>query len=406
MVLWPLAWSGVWACWHASRNWEPVDVPVSLSKGHIRTAEFKIRVESTYWIGIVTDWPWDFERGRCLFGVDPCDGSPSVLAARWAISKKGRVGLRSNISEHWSMGTEKLGRVLGSFHAGPGNYVLDLDVTEDGSRLNAAAPHLVVFEAGGLREATAGVGAWTVLVFVLGASLLICSVIWWRREKLDALARVCHLTELGPQLHAPMAAGPIRITTGHLQRTSALLTASVYAETTGARLGWKPGQPKKPAFAKMSWYGLIAVLCFSMIAIPVCVVVQAQFHIIPKGLRVHLLKTGVSAQVFPGLQPICVRLISPLDRTRPSLYVDAQPVAWEDLETVLQKGLKLRPPSWPVYLDGDPDMEWKWAGNAIDRIRGMQAEVTLLTRPTASSPGESRSRTTSTPAGALQPDRR
>jgi hypothetical protein len=179
------------------------------------------------------------------------------------------------------MGTEKLGRVLGSFHADPGNYVLDLDVTEDGSRLNAAAPHLVVLEAGGVREETAGVGAWTVLVFVLGASLLICSAVWWRGEKLDGLAGACSLTEPGP--HAPLAAGPPRAAAEHLQRTSAFLTASVYARTTGARLCPRPGQSKRPAFAKMSWYGLVAVLCFSMIAMPVCVVVQAQFHVIPKG---------------------------------------------------------------------------------------------------------------------------
>lgn len=53
---------------------------------------------------------------------------------------------------------------------------------------------------------------------------------------------------------------------------------------------------------------------------------------------------------------------------------------WEDFDIVLQKELIRRPPNWPVYLEGDPNMEWKWAVKTIDRIRGLGAEVVLLTR--------------------------
>jgi hypothetical protein len=40
------------------------------------------------------------------------------------------------------------GSVLGGFSVGPGLYTLGLDIRQDGSRLNAGAPHLVVFENG------------------------------------------------------------------------------------------------------------------------------------------------------------------------------------------------------------------------------------------------------------------
>lgn len=415
MILLPLAFIGVWARWCLSRAWDPLDVPVSLSQGHIRTAEFKINVASTYSIGIATDWPSDDEHGRCLIVIDRCDGTPSVLAVSWALSERGRVEARGNGAEcGWIFEIESMGRVLDSFNADPGHYVLDLDITQDGSRLNAGAPHLMIFETGGARLRYDRVGGGAVLLFVLlapvGTFLFIRSVIWWRLEKRDALARACSLTEPWPQFPAPPAAagaGPSRISApGYLQRISARLTASVYARTTGARLCPSPGQSQKPAFARTSWYGLIALLCFLTIAVPVCVIVQAEFHVIPVGLYVHLVRPGIQGQVFPGLQPIFIQLVSPPDLRRPSLYVDGQPVPWEDLETVLPRELKLRPPSWPVYLDGDPNMEWGWAGRTIDRIRGLQAEVVLLARPPASSQGESRPRPTRNPVGTLQPGQR
>ncbi len=108
--------------------------------------------------------------------------------------------------------------------------------------------------------------------------------------------------------------------------------------------------------------------------------------------RIEVLQAGLLAdrEVLPQalkLNPSVFKivLVSPPDLRRPSLYVDGQPVPWEDLETVVVRELKLRPPSRPVYLDGDPNMEWEWAGRTIDRIRGLQAEVVLLARPLASS---------------------
>ena len=96
------------------------------------------------------------------------------------------------------------------------------------------------------------------------------------------------------------------------------------------------------------------------------------------GLLLHLLRSGYAAQSSPGIQPLLVRLelVSP---GPPRLSVDGRPVSWEDFPAVLQKELTLRPPNWPVYLEGAPSMDWLWAGKAIDTIRGLQADVVLLT---------------------------
>jgi hypothetical protein len=41
--------------------------------------------------------------------------------------------------------------------------------------------------------------------------------------------------------------------------------------------------------------------------------------------------------------------------------------------------LTTRPPTWPVYFEGDQDLEWQDAAKVIDLIRGSKAEVVLLT---------------------------
>jgi len=47
VVLIPLAMLGVCAGWYSTRSWEPLNMPVSLTRGHIR-AGFDINVESSY----------------------------------------------------------------------------------------------------------------------------------------------------------------------------------------------------------------------------------------------------------------------------------------------------------------------------------------------------------------------
>jgi biopolymer transport protein ExbD len=68
---------------------------------------------------------------------------------------------------------------------------------------------------------------------------------------------------------------------------------------------------------------------------------------------------------------------------RPNLYLNWQPISWEDLGTVLGKELNRRPPHSFVYVEGDAGLEWQPVVKAIDIIRGLQGEVVLLTARTA-----------------------
>jgi len=190
-------------------------MPVSLSVGRVRTAELQINVESTYSIGIAVAQNRDYEEVRCLLGIDQCQGNPSALRASWSVSTAGRVTVRgisdTEPGEFWA--AEGPGRVLGTFHANGGRYIVDLNVLQDGSRLNAHAPYLVIFESGGERgRAYAAEGLAFVALLLslpLGISVLIRAGIVRRAEKQGAFLKTWPLSQPGPQPPIPGIARPL-----------------------------------------------------------------------------------------------------------------------------------------------------------------------------------------------------
>jgi hypothetical protein len=455
-----IAGFGGGARWEATRIWVPLNVPVSLSPGHIRTAEFKINVEGFYQIEIEVRRGFDYWGVPCLIGGDECEGNPGVLGVSWSLSSGGRAiangaskGGDSTVKERATFG-----RVVGGFDAGEGVYVLDLDVLRDGSRLNGGAPRLVVFEAGYNPRAYANdigdaIFLLSLLLAAAGTYLVIRPVLV-RRWEMAALARNCSLTQRGPQArdlrigrelpaspivrtvfrppasacvgavlilaglaayasiqHAnpdtgftslllwlcllSMGAGGILLVIGGVERFRKPLppvAPCVREGTAGGHFRWKRRPVKARPLFPMSYFGLIALITYLLEFISIGVL-QSSAYIIPVGLRIHLVRPGISARRNPGIQPLLVRVESGGRSWRASLYVDSRPVSWEDFGGVLQKELNQRPPDWPVYLQGDPDMDWQWAVRAMDTIRGLHAEVVLLTSAPALPRGQSGSRT-------------
>jgi biopolymer transport protein ExbD len=99
----------------------------------------------------------------------------------------------------------------------------------------------------------------------------------------------------------------------------------------------------------------------------------------PRGLMIHLLKPGVEAYGMPGTEPLMVLVESAAPRARAHLYLNSQPISWDDFGASLARELRHRPPHSPVYVEGDGDMEWQPVMEAIDAIRGWHGEVILLT---------------------------
>ena len=264
-------------------------------------------------------------------------------------------------------------RHLGNFYAGKGRYVLELNMERDGSGLNGLAPHLLVVENGNRREESDGRGtrvAHLLPLFPIGVVLLVRAANGRRIEKQNAWMKAWPLTQPGPPLRTEV---------------ETLMAAPSLARSSASFPQPRPSPRVEPAFMKPAWTGLVMVLCCLVIDIPVWVTYFG-YRRVPMGLPVHLMKTAASNQADPGIQPVMVRLVlTGCDLhpqlpggARPCLYIDSQLVSWEAFDSVLQQKLGLRPPNWPVYVEGDKAMEWKYAGEVIDKIRGLQAEVVLL----------------------------
>ncbi|HMD70497.1 MAG TPA: hypothetical protein VKF41_04100 [Bryobacteraceae bacterium] len=442
LILGGAACFGGWIWWDATRIWVPLDVPISLSPGHIRTPEFKINLEAKYWIELEMEQGCDFEDRACLGGY----WRRSPLSIPWTLSSAGRAVPGDGESPFRSD--------LGCFNAGAGRYVLDLDVLQDGSRFNRGKPRLVVFASGYQRQGTNQTGTRVFLLSLFMAVAGLYLIGRWalerRREKLAALTRSWSLTQPGPQPRSlPTDLVPAAVETNFQPAASArvgtvliLAGLAAYAAVwywiapsageyapfddcgfyfswlcltcvgAGAvlvamgrferhreppppvapclgegiargHIRWKPGPAVARPFSGLSYFGLVAAI-FYMLLVLVRLVADS-LALVPKGLEVHLLRLGVTAPRNPGIQPVLVRVNPRKTGGGASLSVNGRPVEWDGLAAVLQKELIQRPPEWPVYVDGDPELDWLWPAKAVDIIQGLHAKVILLT-PTPGRP--------------------
>ncbi len=130
LCLGPVVFGGV-------RNWvsgwtlAPLDIPVTLAPGHIRTGDFEINVEALFSVQIT------FPHRSA-----PGCGEGSGLRTRRLTSIGGQAfwapeerGTSSGITS---------GRFLGFFRSKPGRYSLDIEVVSATQYLNACHPTLLI----------------------------------------------------------------------------------------------------------------------------------------------------------------------------------------------------------------------------------------------------------------------
>lgn len=86
----------------------------------------------------------------------------------------------------------------------------------------------------------------------------------------------------------------------------------------------------------------------------------------------------------PGIQPLRIRVVAD------GLLVDSKLIrAGGEFGIFLRRELPPRAPDWPVYVEGEPDLEFERVAQAIDAIRTAHAEVVLLTPGYKAALGES-----------------
>ena len=161
MVGWAFVGAGIalygsCVAWLSTRTERPVDIPISMSIGHIRTREFKINLNAPFMIDIEVQKTIPFDTLNCLLGtamgrtstaLQECPDRPSVVRASWVLSNNGQTAARGS-SEDYRSGAwmnDAISRELGQFQSQYGRrYVLDVNVLADGSALMSGNPRLKV----------------------------------------------------------------------------------------------------------------------------------------------------------------------------------------------------------------------------------------------------------------------
>jgi hypothetical protein len=190
---------GTWAIWLATRTDRPVDVPISMAIGHLRTREFKINLNALYTIDIEVQKIIPFDTLNCLLGtamgrtstaLQECPDRPSVVKASWVLASNGQTVARGSSDDYRSGAwmNNAVSRELGHFRSQSGRrYVLDVDVLVDGSSVAPGNPRLKVEVHPMFYEDVMVGGAilsLTALVLVLiGAILLVISFVKNRRSR-------------------------------------------------------------------------------------------------------------------------------------------------------------------------------------------------------------------------------
>jgi hypothetical protein len=183
--------------WFATRADRPVNVPISMAVGHVRTPGFKVNRNAIYTIKIEVKKNIPFDTLNCLLGtaassteLQECRDRPSVVKASWVLSSDGQTVAHGSTDDYrdgdWR--NDSISRFLGAFRSQNGRpYVLDLDVLADGSALGAGQPHLKVEVSSAVYETEivedAILSFSTMVAVLIGVILLLISFFRNRRTR-------------------------------------------------------------------------------------------------------------------------------------------------------------------------------------------------------------------------------
>ena len=138
---------GTWVGCLSTRTERPVDVPISMAIGHVRTPEFKINLNAPFTINVEVQKTIPFETLNCLLGttmgrtstdLQECPDKSSVVKASWVLTSNGQTVAQGSSDDYRSGAwmNDAISRELGHFQSQSGRiYVLDVNVLADGSAL-------------------------------------------------------------------------------------------------------------------------------------------------------------------------------------------------------------------------------------------------------------------------------
>lgn len=323
--------------WLTTRKPIPLDVPISLSRGHIRTEEFSINLDADYSVEILvekTPSPGDLE---CLTGGR--NETPATLKTRWVLSNAGQVE-----SSGGSDGANEVsGSFLGIVRLSGGRYRLEIDVLSDTSVLNKGSPRLRL-EAGwtGYNR----LSQWYNELSIVAGMLVLMGGVWLFLSRAQQNAE--RSTALG------ISAAP------HLVPQSA---------------GSRREPPLKALFSAAPPFGATAV--FVLLPVLIFLWLVPSWRVPPTGILVltsdRSLKTPRYGQ---SGKPLVLRI----DKEN-RWFFDGKPVSAEEFPAAFKKALDRRL-DWFVYLSASPELPFGAPARAMDMIQGLHAKIILVTPST------------------------
>jgi len=360
---------GGWEWWMATRTWVPLDMPVSLARGHFRSPEFKINLDAGFWIFVEVETKVDDEGVSCLTGYtsDYClKNGVRELRASWTLSDRGRVVARGSTdsSQGSRGGMDTKARYLGNFSVPAGDhFVLDVEFPEDNIFFNGGHPRLTIAQSyyWSFDEERTPLFLFATLVGAIGAALLVSGIVENRNRK--------H-AEQTVTLTSPL---PIPL----LEEGAARGTPS---PTAGQDFQYAQRLPLRRPIVGIPQFGLIGGIVFAILAILMMMLTGA-FERVPVGLWVHALKPGaIPAKPDAWTVPEIVMVTDAGPGQEPGLSMNSKVVAWDDLASALKHELSGRR-EWTVYVEGDDCVAWANVVNVIDIAHSDGAKVFLVPQP-------------------------
>jgi len=327
--------------WLATRKLVPLDIPVSLSRGHITTREFSVNLDSGYYIEIEVERMPSLGDLECrMWHLWGCDEVPSALKARWTISRAGRKELSGSSDDingaSYRVGI--VGRKVGHFASSGGRYKLDVELLSDTLALNEGHPRLRIEDDGD------------------GYNL-----IGQRRVELSILSAI--LVFVG---------GSLRLVSSARQRADHRVALGISTNPSKVRYlaGSHQTLPRGAIFAGLPPFGLYMTSILMLLVFSFCVLLGlALVH--QRGIWVLTSNRKSRSPTDRMVSPLVLRI----DK-KDQWFLDGKLVAPNQFPEVLKEALSRRP-DWVVYLIADGDLEFQKPATAIDLIQGLHARVVI-----------------------------
>ena len=310
----------------------PVDMPVTLAEGAIRTREFRVFAEDEYAIRVLVD-STDENDPACP--VSPNWKYHSVLNARWIAFQDGQP----YASNTFGYGSYSYNANL--FDAPPGEYRIEVQVLADASCLDKWHPRLVV------EPYSYSAHDWSFLLRM--GALLCCAsgaiitgalIFDWRRRTRVTVGLA------GDEIVGPVIRQPNR------------------------------HRPLRNKFGGLPHFGMFATLALFVIWVPVMIFTSWSFYT-PRGLWVRVSATDyLRATANRSVGPLVVTIER--DKKTVRYRINGEIVPIESFREALKHDLSRRA-DWVVFVDGDRDLPVQNVVQIIDIAHSLQAKSVMLT---------------------------